>query len=203
MYNLNCFCAEDRRFDPLFGWLRATQHCGCNKWLPACRWLQSSVNLHSYSNLQPQNWTESYSNLQSQNWSESCEEVQKKIIIPIQICLSKNDNIQIHQCIEMSQDWNTNKCSCLVIFMYWANEDHTFNAKPTERLQQHPLVFAMNRTYCTFFLWRLHLAPPSIGGFRGGLRGLNPPLNFFRYVFWSMVPDTETSIGMIFCIVFK
>jgi len=36
---------------------------------------------------------------------------------------------------------------------------------------------------------------------QGGLRGLKPPLNFFRYVFWSMVPDTETSIGVIFCIV--
>ena len=71
---LNCYYAEDHRFDSFFGWLRVTQHCACNKWLPACRWLQSSVNLQSH------NWTERYSNLQSQNWSESCEEVQKKII---------------------------------------------------------------------------------------------------------------------------
>jgi len=66
--------------------------------------------------------------------------------------LSKNDNIQIHQYIEMSQDLNPSTCSSLVIFMYWPYENHTFNATPTERLQQHPLVFAMNRTHCTFFL---------------------------------------------------
>jgi len=23
-------------------WLRETQHCGCNKWVPKCRWLQST-----------------------------------------------------------------------------------------------------------------------------------------------------------------
>jgi len=39
--------------------------------------------------------------------------------------------------------------------MYWACENHTFNATPTDRLQQHPLFFAMNRTYWRFFLWRL------------------------------------------------
>jgi len=44
--------------------------------------------------------------------------------IPIQICLSKNDNIQIHQYTEMSQDLNPNPstCSSLVIFMHWACE---------------------------------------------------------------------------------
>jgi len=64
----------------------------------------------------------------------------------------------------MSQDLNTNKCLSLVIFMYSAYENHTFNTTPTERYQQHPLVFAMNGTCCTFFLWRLHLAPPSHPG---------------------------------------
>jgi len=44
----------------------------------------------------------------------------RKSSIPIQICLSKNDNIQIHQYIEMSQDLNPSTCSYLVIFMYWA-----------------------------------------------------------------------------------
>jgi len=39
----------------------------------------------------------------------------------------------------------------------------------------------------------------SIGGSKG-IRGLKPRLNFFRHVFSSMVPDTETSIGVIFCI---
>jgi len=62
MSNLNCYYAEDCRFDFFFGWLRAMQHCAGNKWLPTCRWLQSSVNV------------------QSQNWIKSCKEVQKKII---------------------------------------------------------------------------------------------------------------------------
>jgi len=46
----------------------------------------------------------------------------------------------------------------------WACENHTLNATPTEKLQQHPLVFAVNCTYCKFFLWRLYLAPPSHPG---------------------------------------
>jgi len=61
----------------------------------------------------------------------------------------------------MSQNLNPSTCSSQVFFMYLACENHTFNATPTEKLQQHPLVFAMNRTYCTCFLWRLYLAPPS------------------------------------------
>jgi len=43
MANVNCYYTEDRRFHSFFGWLRATQHCGCNKWVPTCRWLQSDV----------------------------------------------------------------------------------------------------------------------------------------------------------------
>jgi len=39
----------------------------------------------------------------------------------------------------MSQDLSPSTCSPLVIFMYWACENHTFNAPPTEGLQQHPL----------------------------------------------------------------
>jgi len=62
----------------------------------------------------------------------------RKSSIPIQICLSKNDNIPIHQYIEMSQDLNPSACSSLVIFMYCACENCTFNTTPTERLQQHP-----------------------------------------------------------------
>ena len=53
--------------------------------------------------------------------------------------------------IEMSQDLNPSTCSSLVIFIYWACENRTFNATPTEKLQQYPLVFAMNRTHCMFF----------------------------------------------------
>jgi len=39
--------------------------------------------------------------------------------------------------------------------------NRTFNTTSTERLQQRPLLFAVNRTYRTFFLWMLHLAPLS------------------------------------------
>jgi len=37
---------DEHRFDSVFGWLRTTQHCGCNKWLPTCQWLQSTVEGH-------------------------------------------------------------------------------------------------------------------------------------------------------------
>jgi len=39
--------------------------------------------------------------------------------------------------------------------------NHTFNATPTERLQQHPLLFTMNRTDRMFLEWSLHLTRPS------------------------------------------
>jgi len=54
--------------------------------------------------------------------------VQKKFgrnsSIPMEICLSKSDNIQFHQYIEMSQDLNPNPrtCSSLVTFMHWPFE---------------------------------------------------------------------------------
>jgi len=54
----------------------------------------------------------------------------RKSSIPIQICLSKNDNIKIHQYIEMSHDLNPSTCSSLVNFVYWPYENHTFNATP-------------------------------------------------------------------------
>ena len=40
----------------------------------------------------------------------------------------------------------------------------TFNAMPMERLQQHPLLFAVNCTDRIFLLWSLHLARPSHPG---------------------------------------
>jgi len=79
--------------------------------------------------------------------------------------------------IEMSQGWNSSTCSSLVIFMYWACENHTFNATPTESLQEHPLVFVMNRTYFMFFLWRLYLATPSHLGQSTTLFWLKRPSN--------------------------
>jgi len=42
--------------------------------------------------------------------------------------------------------------------------DHTINAKPPERLQQHPLLFTTNHTDRTFFVWRLNsVRPPHPG----------------------------------------
>jgi len=54
---------------------------------------------------------------------------------------------------------------CALLFshiMFVVN--HTFNATPTERLQQLPILFEMNCTNRTFFLWRFHLAPPTHSG---------------------------------------
>ena len=104
----------------------------------------------------------------------------RKHSIPIQFCLSKNNNIQIHQCIEMLQDLNTNTCSCLVRFMHWAYESHTFNATQIGRFQKHTLVFANEPHvlfYCTFCLWRLHLTPPSRPGRSTTLLWLERPRN--------------------------
>ena len=42
--------------------------------------------------------------------------------------------------------------------------NHTINATPPERLQQHPLLFTTNHTDRTFFVWRLTLARPSHPG---------------------------------------
>jgi len=47
----------------------------------------------------------------------------------------------------MSQDLYPSTCSSLVIFMYWACKNHNQEVAKS-------LVFAVNRTYCTFFLWR-------------------------------------------------
>ena len=42
--------------------------------------------------------------------------------------------------------------------------NHTINATPPQRLQQHPFLFTMNRTDPTFFVWRLNFARPSHPG---------------------------------------
>ena len=41
---------------------------------------------------------------------------------------------------------------------------HTHSVQRQQRLQQHPLLFTMNRTDYTFFLWRFHTARPSHPG---------------------------------------
>jgi len=54
-------------------------------------------------------------------------------------------------------------CSCHIhVFLFFAHipfmVNHTINATPPERLQQHPLLFTMNHTDRTFFVWRLNSA---------------------------------------------
>ena len=62
----------------------------------------------------------------------------------------------------MSQDLNLSACSSLVIFMYWACENHTSNATPTEKLQQI-LSFlqwtaSIARSFCEGCTWQhLHI----------------------------------------------
>jgi len=72
MFNLNCYPADDRRFNAFFGWLRWMPQCAYNKWLPTFRGLQSIVKLQSYSDLQSQNWIKSKKivkpNLFKQKW---------------------------------------------------------------------------------------------------------------------------------------
>ena len=55
---------------------------------------------------------------------------------------------------------------CMVLFFTHIQfvVNHTFNATPPERLQQHPLLFTTNRTDRTFFVWRLNSARPSHPG---------------------------------------
>jgi len=55
---------------------------------------------------------------------------------------------------------------CIVLFFTHISfvVNHTINATPPERLQQHPLLFTTNRTDRTFFVWRLNSARPSHPG---------------------------------------
>jgi len=53
-----------------------------------------------------------YSNLQSQTETKVAKRFNRKSSIPIQTCLRKNDNIQIHQYVEMSQDLNPTPSTC-------------------------------------------------------------------------------------------
>jgi len=60
-------------------------------------------------------------------------------------------------------------CSChAYIFLFFAHipfvVNHTINATPPKRLQQHPLLSTTNRTDRMFFLWRLNLARPPHPG---------------------------------------
>jgi len=55
---------------------------------------------------------------------------------------------------------------CMVLFFTHIPfvVNHTINATPSERFQQHPLLFTTNRTDRTFFVWRLNSARPSHPG---------------------------------------
>ena len=54
------------------------------------------------------------------------------------------------------------------IFLFFAHipfvMNHTINATSLERLQQHPILFTMNHTDRTFFVWRLNSARPPHPG---------------------------------------
>ena len=55
---------------------------------------------------------------------------------------------------------------CMVLFFTHIPSmvNRTINATPPERLQQHPLLFTMNRTDRMFFVWRLNSTRPSYPG---------------------------------------
>jgi len=60
-------------------------------------------------------------------------------------------------------------CSChIYVVLLFAHipfvVNRAFRAMLANRLQQHPLLFTTNRTDCTFFLWRFHIAQPSHPG---------------------------------------
>jgi len=59
-------------------------------------------------------------------------------------------------------------CLTYIMVLFFAHIpfvlNHTINATPPERLQQHPLLFTTNRTDRTFFVWRLNSARPSHPG---------------------------------------
>jgi len=107
-------------------------------------------------------------------------------------------SINIMKCCKI----NPSTCSSLVIFMYWACENHTFNATTTEKLQQHPLIFTMNRTYCMFFLWRLYLAPPPHPGQSTTLLWLERPSSMCakRHTVAPSNNKDPTSCSSYFCL---
>jgi len=76
-------------------------------------------------------------------------------------------------------------------------------------LDELPILLGSGRLGCTvgnmivILVNQIMFADDVIRGSMGGLRGMKPPLNFFRYVFCSVVPGTETPIGALFCIAFK
>jgi len=123
MCNLNCYYAEGRRFDSFFVWLRVTQQCACNgsQRVAGCNPVSTcSPTVTCNTKTEPK---------VTVTWSPKTEpkvvkKFKRKSPIPIQICLRKNDNIQIHQYTEMSQYSNPNPSafSALVNFMYWACE---------------------------------------------------------------------------------
>ena len=65
----------------------------------------------------------------------------------------------------MSQNLNPSTCSSLVIFLYWACDKHASNETPTEKLQQHLLVFCNEpHVLHVLFVKVVPGAPPSHPG---------------------------------------
>jgi len=90
-------------------------------------------------------------------------EIPSGILAKLRIVAASNNGVHM--------PWSLCYClfapqSCMVLFFMHIPfvVNHTINATPLERLQQHPLLFTTNRTDCTFFVWRLNSARPSHPG---------------------------------------
>jgi len=86
-----------------------------------CRWLQSTVDYWMLTcsptaTCSPKTEPKVIVICSAKTESKVVKNFKGKQSIPIKICLSKNDNIQIHQFIEMLRDLNPSTCSSLVIF---------------------------------------------------------------------------------------
>jgi len=89
--------------------------------------------------------------------------------IPSSICAKLRTVVTSNNRVHMP--WSLYYCLftphiCMVLFFTHIPfvMNHTINATPPERLQQHPLRFTTNRTDRTFFVWRLNSVRPSHPG---------------------------------------
>ena len=82
------------------------------------------------------------------------------VAIPSGICAKLRTVAASNNRVHMT--WSLYYCLFVLFFTHMPFVvNHTMNAPPPERLQQHPLLFTTNRTDRTFFVWRLNSARPS------------------------------------------
>jgi len=77
-------------------------------------------------------------------------------------------------------------------------EPHLLDCKPWLIKVFHQFMRLTIRAAYIFYFFTLSKGIDDHRRIQGGVNGLKPPLNFFSYVFWSMFPDTETFIVVIF-----